>query len=188
MTHLTTKQILQFTDGTLDYASQAQCTNHLAVCERCRKEIDLQKAISKIARRQTPVQPASGFVQRVMTHILPRQQKSWKAKFIDNLGNVFAMAMVLAILGYAISNPSLFHIQVQQQSTTTSIIPQSVSDTYAKFLQSLGQQASAATQRVITTTGRDNNNVVSLTILSILILGALDQLVLKRYMGLRMKR
>ena len=188
MTHLTTKQILQFTDGTLDYASQAQCTNHLAVCERCRKEVDLQKAISKIARHQPPVQPVSGFVQRVMTHLLPRQQKSWKTRLIDNLGNVFAMAMVLAILGYAVSNPSLFHIQVQQQSTATSIIPQTVSDTYTKFIQSIGRQAGDATKQVFTSSSRENNNVVSLTILSILILGALDQFVLKRYMGIRMKR
>ncbi len=185
MTHLTTKQILQFTDGALDYASQAQCTQHLAVCERCRKEIDLQKAISKIARHQPPIQATSGFVQRVMAHIIPQQQKSWKTKLIDSLGNVFAMAMVLAILGYAISNPSLF--QIQQQSKTQSFIPQSVSDTYAKFIQSVGQQAGEATQQVMKSTGRDNSNMISLTILSLLILGALDQFVLKRYLGMRMK-
>jgi hypothetical protein len=95
------------------------------------------------------------------------------------------MAMVLAILGYAISNPSLF--QLQPQTTTQSIIPQSVSDTYAKFMQSVGKQASDATKQVITSTGSKNNNIVALTILSLLILGALDQFVLKRYLGMKMK-
>jgi hypothetical protein len=188
MTHLTTKQILQFTDGTLDYVSQAQCTKHLAICERCRKEIDLHKAISRIARHQPPIQPASGFVERVMAHVVPQRQKSWKTRLVDNLGNVFAMAMVLAVLGYAVSNPSLFHIQAQQESTTTTIIPQTVSDTYTKFIQSIGRQAGDATKQVFTSSSRESNNIVSLTILSILILGALDQLVLKRYMGVRMKR
>lgn len=186
MTHLTTRQILQFADGTLDYAAQAQCTKHLAICERCRREIEFQKVVGKIARHQVPVQPSSGFVQRVMAQIVPQTRKSWKTRLVDNLGNVFAMAMVLAILGYAISNPSL--VQLQQQSTTQAIIPQSVSDAYTKFLQTVSQRASEATQQVAKSTGKENNNIVALTILSLVILGALDQFVLKRYMGLRLKR
>jgi hypothetical protein len=185
MTHLTTKQIVQFTDGTLDYASQAQCTGHLAVCERCRKEIELQKAISKNARRQTLAQPALGFVQRVMERIVPQPQKTWKTRLVDNLGNVFAMAMVLAILGYAVSNPSLF--QLQQQSSQPSIIPRVVTDTYVKLVQSISQRTNEVTQQVATSTGRENSNMISLTIVSLLILGAIDQFILKRYIGMKMK-
>jgi hypothetical protein len=185
MTHLTNKQIVQFTDGTLDYASQAQCTGHLAVCERCRKEIELQKIIAKIARHQPAAQPASGFVQRIMEGIAPQPRKTWKTRLVDNLGNVFAMAMVLAILGYAVTNPSLF--QLQQQSSSPSIVPQVVTDTYAKFVQSIAQRTSEVTQQVATSTGRENSNIISLTIFSLLILAAIDQFILKRYMGMRMK-
>jgi anti-sigma factor RsiW len=185
MTHLTNKQIVQFTDGTLDYASQAQCTGHLAICERCRKEIELQKTIAKIARHQLAAQPASSFVQRVMAQIIPQPQKSWKTRLVDNLGNVFAMAMVLAILGYAVSNPSLF--QLQQQSSQPSIIPQVVTDTYVKLVQSISQRTNEVTQQVATSTGRENSNMISLTIVSLLILAAIDQFILKRLMGLRMK-
>ena len=185
MTHLTTKQILQFTDGTLDYALQAQCTKHLAICERCRKEVELQKAISKTARHQPLVRVEPGFVQRVMARIVPQPRKSWRTRIVDNLGNVVAMALVLTMLGYAISNPSLF--KVQQQSSTQSIIPQSVSEAYAKFIQIVGQRANEATQRIAIPTSHENNNVISLTVLSLVILGALDQFVLKRYMGMRTK-
>ena len=185
MIHLTTKQILQFVDGTLDYASQAQCTNHLAVCGRCRKEVELQKVIAKASRHQPVIQTSAGFVRRVMTHIVPRQEKTWKTRMIDNLGNVFAMAMVLAVVGYAVTNPSIF--KVQEQSTQQSIIPQTVSDTYAKIVRSFSQRANAATQQVLTTTGNESNKMISLTVLSLFILIALDQFVLKRYMGMKMK-
>lgn len=186
MIHLTTQQILQFVDGTLDYASQAQCTNHLAVCGRCRKEVEFQKVIAKASRHQPVIQTSAGFVRRVMTHIVPRQEKTWKTRIIDNLGNVFAMAMVLAVLGYAITTPSLF--QVQEQSSQKSIIPQAVTDTYVKIVHSFSQRADAATQQVLSTTGNESNKMISLTVLSLFILIALDQFVLKRYMGMKMKR
>ncbi len=184
MTHLTTKHILQFTDGTLDYASQAQCTNHLALCARCRKQVELHKAIAKVSRHQPAVRTSPGFVQRVMTRVVPQQEKTWKTRLVDNLGNVFAMAMVLAVLGYAITTPSLF--RVQEQSWPQSIIPQTVSDTYAKFIHSFSQRADAATQQVLRSTANESNKMISLTVLSLFILVALDQFVLKRYMGMRM--
>lgn len=185
MTHLTTKQVLQFIDGTLDYASQAQCTNHLAVCDRCRKEIELQKAIAKASRRQSVVRTSSGFVRRIMTSVVPQHEKSWKTRLIDNLGNVFAMAMVLAVLGYAITNPALF--KVQDQSSQQSFIPQAVTDTYTKFVQSLSVKADAATQQVVSSTGNESNKIISLTVISLFILVALDQFVLKRYIGMKMR-
>jgi anti-sigma factor RsiW len=184
MTHLTTKQVLQFVDGTLDYASQAQCTNHLAVCERCRKEVDFQKAIAKTSRRQPVVRTSSGFVRRVMTRVVPQHEKTWKARVIDNLGNVFAMAMVLTILGYAITNPSLF--KVQEQSSQQSVIPQSVSAVYAKIVQSVAERADVATKQVLTSTGTEGNKIILLTVVSLFILVALDQFVLKRYIGMKM--
>lgn len=185
MNHLTTKQILEFTDATLDYAAQAQCTSHLAVCARCRREVDLQKLVSKVSRQQPVVTTSSGFVHRVMARIVPQPQKAWKTRVIDNLGNVFAMAMVLAVLGYAVTNPSLF--RVQEQSSRQSFIPQSVTDAYAKVVQSFSQRANDATKQMVSSTGYENAKIISLTIFSLLILVALDQFVLKRYLGMKMK-
>lgn len=185
MNHLTTKQILQFTDGTLDYAAQAQCTSHLAVCARCRKEVELQKLVLKVSRQQPDVATSSGFVQRLMARIVPQPRKTWKTRVIDNLGNVFAMAMVLAVLGYAVSNPALF--RMQEQTARPSLIPQAVTDTYAKVIESFTQKANDATKQVVTSTGAENTKMISLTLFSLLILVALDQFVLKRYIGMKMK-
>lgn len=185
MIHLTTQQLLQMIDGTLDYAAQAQCTSHLAVCERCRKEIDLQRSIAKIARNQPLASPSKGFAQRVMSGILPGRQLSWKTKVIDNLGNIIAMAMVLAVLGYAISTPSLF--QTADQTPEQSIIPQQVTDTYAKLMGALAQNTDNATKQIVTSTGNDHVKTISLAMLSLLILAGIDQFVLKRYIGLKTK-
>lgn len=186
MIHLTTKQILQFTDGTLDYASQAQCTNHLAICERCRKEVDFQKALAKVSRRESLEQTSTGFVQRVMARVNPQRQKNWKTTLVDNLGNVFAMAMVLAIVGYALSTPSLF--QMQEQSSEPSLVTQTISNAYTSVVHSFAQHTQEATQQVMQSTGSSKGTqMISLAVLSLLILVVLDQFVIKRFMGMKMK-
>ena len=185
MTHLTTKQIVQVVDGTLDYASQTQCASHLAVCERCRHEIDLQKAIARVTRHQPVVTTSAGFAQRVMMQIVPHVQKSWKTKLVDNLGNIFAMSMVLMILGYAVSTPAIF--QASDPSTQQSIVPPAVSDTYAKMVDSFSKRANDVTKQVVTSSGNDSTKMISLMVVSLLILGAVDQFILKRFIRLNMK-
>jgi hypothetical protein len=185
MTHLTTKQVLQMVDGTLDYASQAQCTGHLAVCQQCRNEIEFQKAVSRISRHLPVLNTSAGFAQRVMMRIVPQRQKSWKTKLIDNLGNIFAMCVVLATLGYAISNPSVFH--ASQESSQQSIVPQAVSDAYAKVLETFSRHASDATRQVVSSTGNDSAKMILLAIISLLTLVLIDQFVIKRFMGMKMK-
>ena len=185
MTHLTTKQIMQVIDGTLDYASQTQCTSHLAVCERCRHEIDFQKAIARVSRHQPVITTSAGFAARVMAVIVPAGQKSWKTRLVDNLGNIFAMCLVLAILGYAVSTPAIF--QASDQSTQQSIVPQVVSDTYAKIVDSFSKHANDATKQVVSSSGNNSAKMISLTLISLLVLAGIDQFVLKRFIGMRMK-
>jgi anti-sigma-K factor RskA len=186
MIHLTTKQVLQFVDGTLDYASQAQCTNHLAVCGQCRREVEFQKTLAKVSRRQPTVQPSGQFAARVMGKIIPQNRKTWANTVLDNLGNVFAMFVVLTVVGYAIANPSLF--TSQDQSSQPSVLSQTIAGTYSKIVQSFTERTKDATQTVVSTSGNDSSKVISMTIMTFLFLIVLDQFVLKRYTGIRTKR
>lgn len=185
MIHLTTKQILQFVDGTLDYASQAQCTNHLAVCARCRSEVEFQKTLAKIARRQPSVQPSGRFAARVMGRIIPQKRKTWANTVLDNLGNVFAMFVVLTVVGYAIANPSLF--TPKDHSSQPSLLSQTIAGTYNKIVQSFAERTKDATQTVVSTSANDSSRVISMTLMTLLFLIVLDQFVLKRYTGMKMK-
>ncbi len=186
MIHLTTNQILQLIDGTLDYAGQAQCASHLAICERCRKEIELQKSLTKALQRQNIVETTPHFVRGVMMEILPQPKKSWKSRAVDNLGNIFGMATVLAVLGYAILNPSLF--TSQQQTSKQVLIPQTVSETYDGFMRDVSRKARVVLQQWGTSGGTESNSVISFTLVSLVILVALDQFVLKKHLGMKLKR
>jgi len=185
MIHLTTKQVLQFVDGTLDYASQAQCTNHLAVCAQCRSEVEFQKTLAKVSRRQPTVQPSGQFASRVMGRVFPQKRKTVASTILDNLGNVFAMFVVLTVVGYAIANPSLF--TPQDRPAQPSVLSQTIAATYGKIVQSFAERTKDATQTVVSTSTNDSSRVISMTIMTLLILIVLDQFVLKRYTGMKMK-
>jgi hypothetical protein len=99
MTHLTNDQILQFVDGTADYMMQATCTNHLATCEKCRREVELQKVIVKTARETGLMMPSRSFTRAVMSTIVPGRVRRMTRWALDNMGGMFAMMAVLGVTG-----------------------------------------------------------------------------------------
>ncbi len=99
MKHLTEQQIQSFVDATADYMTQATCTNHLATCERCRREVELQKALLRTARRSGLMMPSRSFTRRVMASIVPSRRRVAVRWVLDNMGAMFAMMAVLGVTG-----------------------------------------------------------------------------------------
>jgi anti-sigma factor RsiW len=99
MRHLTAAEVLQFVDSTADYATMAFSTNHLAVCERCRREVEFQKSLSRSVRRLPLAETNAQFTEMVMKSILPSVQSRLAAKVLNNLGSVFGLIMVLSAGG-----------------------------------------------------------------------------------------
>jgi len=175
MTHLTMTQILQYVDGTADYASQAQCTSHLAVCERCRREAELHKKLLK-AGRQNPYKTSPGFIERVMPRVAPQPKSSWATVILNNLANIFSMMLVLGILGYAISLKSGFKLtENPEYSAMTKIF----TDAYAKIKQSAGEQTHQISVKV-TPTSNKTGKLVIFSLLALLTLGVVDRFVVRR--------
>ena len=99
MKHLTASQVLQFVDTSADYATMAFCTNHLAVCEQCRRQVEIQRSLSKSVRRLPLAQTSSRFADSVMTFVHPSIQGRLFGKVLNNLGAVFGLLMVVSAGG-----------------------------------------------------------------------------------------
>ena len=99
MTHITNLQIQQFVDGSADYMTQATCTNHLAACEKCRKEVEMQKAIIRTAKQTDLMMPSRSFTRRVMSRIVPSRSRIASRWVLDNMGAMFAMMAVIGVTG-----------------------------------------------------------------------------------------
>lgn len=181
MTHLTMTQILQYVDGTADYASQAQCTSHLAVCERCRREAELHKKLLK-AGRQNLYKTSPGFIETVMAKVAPQPKSTWAATILNNLANIFSMMLVLGILGYAISAKSGFKVT---ENPEFSAMTKVFSDAYAKLKQSANEQTRQISVKV-TPPSNKTGKLFIFSLMTLLALGLVDRFVLRRIMKTRM--
>ena len=178
MNHLMMNQILQFVDGTADYATQAQCTNHLAVCERCRREVEIQKRLSKVAR-QNVYRTSARFTERVMSRVAPQLHLSWMNRLLNNLSGVFAMMLVLGVLGYAISSTSGFESAANPE---LSSLTKSFTDSYAKLKESIHEETNKWTDKVTPPTSGRSQRFVIFAFFALLALGIVDRFVLRQLM------
>lgn len=182
MTHLTQTQICQTIDGTADYATQAAATSHLAVCQRCRGEVELQRSMMRAARRIPPPQVSEQFTKRVMARVLPKNQSPLAAWILNNMGNVFAMMVVLAVLTFVMTNPTPL------VGTTDSSPGQAWMDEmsrgmengYAKITSFLQRNSQAADHASRTGGSGETGNKLVLIAVSLAALGLADKFFLSR--------
>ncbi|MEK6754692.1 MAG: zf-HC2 domain-containing protein [Bacteroidota bacterium] len=184
MNHLTTKEILQYVDGTILNGERTRVVDHLEVCARCRKELEFQRALGRIAR-QTPLETASTQLkERVMERVVPGKQHPWLQKVINNLGNVLAMAVVLGILGYALSTPTAWK-SPEQPAVITDVL-KTYSDLYGQAQQYLKTQSAKMQSTRVSTSSTGSERLILLTFLSLIILIAIDGLVVRTIMRARL--
>jgi hypothetical protein len=85
--------------------------SHWKSCQSCQQEVEFQRSMIKESREEQLVNPSSRFTQSVLDVIIPSQKKRWYEWLLHNMGNVIAMALVLAFLGYifSITDSRAFH-------------------------------------------------------------------------------
>jgi hypothetical protein len=183
MSHLTTNEVFQIVDETLANGVRTKIVAHLEICARCRQEVEFQRRVLRVAKGAPLVRPSADFRERVLKSVTPQSQSGWLSKIVNNLGSILAMGIVLTIVWFAGSNTS-----PGSGSTQPSIFSGAVKtyiDYYArardfvatKQAQLLGEPAKNPTPR--------NDNVIYLTIVSILILVAADRFVVRRLLKIR---
>jgi hypothetical protein len=141
MRHLTESELLQFVDSTADYATMAFCTNHLAVCEHCRREVEFQKSISRIIRRIPLPETSSKFTNAIVNLILPSAQSRFGALILNNLGSIFGMIMVLSagVIIYSVAVNTQFTQESASTSQSTALqeVAKAIVSTSNDFLKAL---------------------------------------------------
>ncbi len=182
MKHLTVSQILQHVDGTADYATQAAVTSHLAVCQRCRGEVEFQRSLIREASRIPPPQVSEAFTKRVMVQILPKNQNAVAAWVLNNMGNVFAMMAVLAMLTYVLTSPTPIVGTTENSPGQAWVqdMKQGLKDSYAKVTTFLQKSAPAPDHASRANGSGEAGNKLVLILLSLVALGLADKFLFSR--------
>ncbi len=180
MNHLTVQQILEYVDGTILNGERTQVVAHLESCPRCRREVDLQRALAKGVRDAPLTRPSRRLVDRIMETVLPATGNSLLRKIVNNLGNLLAMIVVLSIFVYALSTPSVW-----KGDAAPSVISETFK-TYTGFYDQVSRYLTTESAKLqskgSTPSSREGEKIVALTIISLLALAALDKFVIRRVM------
>jgi|WetSurMetagenome_2_1015567.scaffolds.fasta_scaffold560304_1 hypothetical protein len=116
MEHISFDIICRLADDDMDQSEMAFIAAHLKSCQSCQREVDLQRSITRASGQAPLVNPSHQFTQNVLERIAPSQKKKWYEWMLHNMGNIFAMSLVLGFLGYVLSVTGTAPIQNDKTS------------------------------------------------------------------------
>jgi len=116
--------------------------------------------------------------------IAPESKKSWMSKIVDNLGNIIAMGLVLSIVWYAVT------MAPASQNPTQ---PSALSKAFGVYVEYYAKARDAASKELVRVVGEPKKeqtsktaDVATLTLISLLILVAIDRFVVRRVIRTRL--
>jgi hypothetical protein len=183
MNHLTTREIFQIVDGTIENGERTKLVVHLEQCQRCFREVELQRRLGQALKQMPLVKPSEGFTAGVVNIVAPKAKKSWGTIVINNLANIIAMVLVLSVVWYAVTMaPSA------QNTAQTSAISKAL----GVYTEYYGKSRDAISKGVTSLIGEPRKekpsktvDVATLTVISLTILVALDRFVMRRVIRMR---
>ena len=183
MNHLTANEVLQVIDGSMLNGEKTRILVHLESCPRCRREVEFSRNLERVARIAPLSKPSRDFTARVMKRVDPQSKRSIATWFVNNLANILAMALVLTVVWYAVAVK-----QPAGPATGPSVVSNALAvytEYYAKVREFFPADRMKAIQKPVTDQSAETNKIVLFTVVSILILAAVDRLVVRRVIRLR---
>jgi hypothetical protein len=120
MEHLSFEIICRIADGDIQQNEMTVHVAHWKSCETCQREVQLQRSIFTLSRQTQLTSPSPDFTQNILDLIIPSRKKRWYEWVLHNMGNIFAMTIVLVFLGYVFSATET---ETYQKNTSTKIEP-----------------------------------------------------------------
>lgn len=185
MSHLTRQQILAAVDKRLSMTEHARLQLHLNDCARCRNEVALQQELTSVAREALQTRASVRFTDRVMSRVLRTATSSTFAyKILQNIGYVFAMMLVVGVLGIVLMNPSRF-LGGQSQGQPSEFLTSwnTVSDQINQFFQ---QSTSQLNQTVAQRTALPSWKIILMTLCILGVYGVVDRYVIQKVVRMKL--
>lgn len=187
MNHLSNNDIHSLIDGMMVNGERTRILAHLEECERCRREVTFHRSVTRVARAMPPVKPSSRFMERVMVKIAPSEQPAWVRWTLNNAGNIFGMILVLSVIGYFLTTPTVFTDQSSGGSSKLTETFQAYQGWYSQVKTFLGEQVNRLKPDPTTasTPPTEGGKILVMIVVSLLALVGLDRFVFQRISRVR---
>lgn len=152
----TMQELIEYLDGTLHPSRYQELDIEISKSPRLQKEIALLKAMQKIVRNDTAATPSRKFTAHVMKEILPLHQETYWMRILKNSSNLFAMALVLSMIGMVLvwspsssSGNSLLSKSFESYSTTYNTTLDSFTAWTKQYMHPVNQAAKTSSGKFL---------------------------------------
>jgi hypothetical protein len=183
MKNPTMQELMEYLDGTLHPFRYHEIDVMISKSSSLQKELLLLKAIQKTVRNDTVVPASKNFITNVMKEILPVQQESFWFRLVKNSSNMFAMVLVLSMIGIVlVSTPSSW----TGSTTTLSKSIESYNTAYNSALETISMWTKHYAQTVNHIT-KSSGKFLYIGIATFFISMIVDSIFGKKYFHVRTK-
>ena len=178
MSHLTFKQIQDLADRS---DTGDALLRHVADCRRCAREVAIQRSLARAAKEAPVVKTSASFTRKIMESVDPGSRQTRLFRVLGGTGNVFAMVLVLAIVGYAL----VLSPGTSGATSEPSAMSKLLTEYYGQLQQVLVQASGTMKGTIASQAPAQESKIFIMMIASILILLLLDRFVLGRFLHMR---
>lgn len=183
MNHLTWHEIFELIDEPAESPGRTRLKDHLSHCSRCRRLLETQHSLERVARNLPIIEPSGDFTGKVLALLKESRKEKRSLRLLTFLGGGIPLALVGLLIGYAIV------VGGTRAEGGEDLLGGTMGDMGGFFerLQTslgviLGEAGSAFGQTVQT----DVLTIATLTLASVLFLFVADRLFLRRILRSRM--
>lgn len=179
------QELMEFIDGTLPAERSRELEQRIASSRRLQTEVRLLRAMHRAVQEDVPHRLSNAFTDSILQEIAPVRTGSLWIRLSENSSNLFAMVLVLSMIGIVVvSGPG--KKQNESNLFTTAM------ESYSAVFDGLGEQISGWTKQAaqpmhqVTATSSGKFLFIGLTAFFLFII--VDEIVGKRYFHARLKR
>lgn len=114
----TIQELMEFVDGTLDSSRYREVEQSVVRSKNLQREVMILKQMRNAVFNQR-VTPSKKFTAEIMNKIMPEREESFWFRIIKNSSNVFAMAVVLLMIGMVLFSTSSSTLPSSHQLSNT---------------------------------------------------------------------
>jgi hypothetical protein len=179
------QELMEFIDGTLPAERSRELEQRIASSRSLQSEVRLLQALQRAVKEDVPFRLSSAFTESVLQRTAPARTDSLWIRLSENSSNLFAMVLVLSMIGIVIvSGPG--------KKQNDSNIFTTTMESYSALFDNIGQQVSgwtkqaAAPMHQVSATPSGKFLFIGLTAFFLFII--VDEIIGKRYFLARLKR
>lgn len=184
MKNPTHKELMEFVDGTLVPQRFREIDILISQSRHLQREVAMLREMRKVIHNGPAVSPSKKFTAGVMNEILPVQQASFWFRIAKNSSNLFAMILVLSLIGIVlVSGPA-------GQKNETNLLKksfESYSSVYNSAVESMSGWTTRYAQPVGELTKSHSGKFMLIGIAAFFIVMAVDELIAKKFFHARIK-